>query len=140
MSSIFRETLGSICVRPGMFVKECDVKAVACFLDGLSMGLNSGGQENTGWEIFQSWVQGKFGISHPAWHWTDILLHETGSHKEALGIVAGVYDELVEFLKSHSSDEVDQWSAAQVSARRGNKLFAPTETPNPDVPRVCATN
>ena len=74
----FLRMLDRLCQRPGMFVGRASLRLVSAYIDGYQDAL-SNGLEGRVLGGFTTWIETKFGISSPAWHWTRIILHQFGS-------------------------------------------------------------
>lgn len=65
------------------------LKSVGHYLAGYSDALEN--QDClAGW---RQWIELRFGICHPAWHWTRILLHSYGSDAAALAALPYLFTE-----------------------------------------------
>lgn len=86
----FEELIVSISRRPAVWVGTSRLRDVAIFLDGYSSGLASGTGESPlrGWV---AWIETKYLISDPAWHWTSILRHVHGSDSAALAALPDLF-------------------------------------------------
>lgn len=67
------------------------------------------------------WIELRFGISHPAWHWTSILLHVYGSDAAAIEAVPNLF---AEFEAEREQGGVDGILAKQ-AGNMGLGTFAP---------------
>jgi len=90
MDEKYLELLESIAKRPAMYVGKVSIKDVSNFLNGYLMGRFDGGKP-VQIESFRTWIETKFMISHPAWHWSRILLHCCGNDKEAISSLPLLY-------------------------------------------------
>jgi hypothetical protein len=85
----FREHLSRVCAKPTLYVGYNDIRLVRAYFIGLSYS-----------EIFddsfnglQKWIETRYGISHPGWHWPRILVHSTGSHFSAIKLLPSLFDD-----------------------------------------------
>lgn len=82
--------------------------AVSHYLDGYAHA-SADHELLEGWRI---WVELRFGICHPAWHWTRILLHAYGSDGPALAALPQLYDEFVaERQRDGLESIVERWES-----------------------------
>jgi hypothetical protein len=89
----FESLLQRMAERPGMFVGADSLRALSHYLDGYAHGLRDAGQPETPLDGWMRWVELRFLISHPAWHWTRILLHVYGSDRVAMATLPRLYRE-----------------------------------------------
>ena len=80
----FQALLHSIAKRPAMCVGRCSIRDVGHYLDGYCHALSDQGHAETPLVGWMRWVELQFLISHPAWHWTRILLHIYGDDRAAI--------------------------------------------------------
>lgn len=74
----FVTLLESMALRPAMYVGGCSLRHVANYISGYDHALQDGGLAETPLAGWVRWVEWRFLICHPAWHWTRILLHFYG--------------------------------------------------------------
>lgn len=91
----FQALLHSIAKRPAMYVGKCSVCAVSDYLNGYCHALSDLGHTETPLDGWMRWVELRFLISHPAWHWTRILLHVYGSDQAAIEALPGLHREFL---------------------------------------------
>jgi hypothetical protein len=88
----FRGLLASVARRPAMYVGSCSRPAVANLLAGYCLAVEHLGLAPPldGW---MRWVELRFGVFHPAWNWTRILLHGYGSDAAAIAALPELFEE-----------------------------------------------
>lgn len=123
----FEDLLRSIAMRPGMYVGRCSIRAVGHYLDGYCDALLDLGQDDPldGW---MRWVELRFLISNPAWHWTRILRHVYGDDGKALEALPDLHRE---FLAERTAIGVDGIEAAldrRLMEVHGEPWYEPPET------------
>jgi hypothetical protein len=91
----FQGLLHSIAKRPAMYVGKCSVRAVSNYLNGYCHALSDLGLTETPLDGWGRWVELRFLISHPAWHWTRIFLHVYGSDQAAIEALPGLHQEFL---------------------------------------------
>jgi hypothetical protein len=80
-----------------------------------------------GWRC---WIELRFGICDPAWHWSRILLHEFGSAQAAIEALPALYDE---FAADRVRDGVEGILARHEQTFRGDAgSRVPTDTATVD--------
>ena len=105
----FQALLRSIAKRPAMYVGKCSVRAVSDYLDGYCHALRDLGHTETPLDGWMRWVELRFLISHPAWHWTRIFLHIYGCDRAAIEALPELHRE---FLAERAVIGVDGIEAA----------------------------
>jgi hypothetical protein len=119
--SDFDSLLRSIAERPALYVGKCSIRAISAYLEGYDHALKDVGRDELPLSGWVRWVESRSLISHPAWHWTRILLHIycddraaiqalTELHREFLARraevgVEGIEDELRRRLIAVSGEE-----------------------------------
>jgi len=91
----FQILLSSIARRPAMYVGRCSLSAVSHYLYGYCHALSDLGSNETPLDGWIHWVELRFGISHSAWHWTRILLHNYGSEQAAIEALPELHREFL---------------------------------------------
>jgi hypothetical protein len=107
-----------------MYVSRCDIKLVAAFVEGYAMALEAVGAQEPVWWSFRCWLEGSYGISHPGWHWSDILLFSTGSHQGAIWAIEELFSK---FLANGPLADPLEWAAQRVLEKRGCSVYAPDD-------------
>jgi histidine triad (HIT) family protein len=120
----FNSMLADLAARPGVYVGKVSLRDVSNLLSGYCIALMDAGQPNPleGW--FR-WVEMKFLISHPAWHWTRILVHVYGSDRAALNALPGLYAEFRAFVTERGVDFIDAEHNRRFVAAYGNDYHKP---------------
>lgn len=116
----FGELLESICARPAMYVGDGNLFHVALFLNGYVEGLAACGAESP-MPSWTKWIEVRFGISDPAWHWTSILVHAFGDERAALSALPSLYTEYRAAVDQDGLDGIERTHATQFAdgAKRG---------------------
>jgi len=123
----FDAILATVAAKPAIYVGKTSLRAVSDYLAGYADALADIGQRHPqeGW---LRWVEMKFLISHPAWHWTRILVHVYGSDRAALDALPGLYAEFLAFVAEHGTDFIDGEHDRRLLAEYGERWHAPEET------------
>ena len=127
----FRDLVHTIARRPGLYVGVNSLRAVSQYLDGYDhavmeiTGCASDERPLYGW---MRYVGLRFLISHPAWHWTRILLYEYGSDKAALEALPKLYDQFVEQRSSIGVEGIEVELRRQIIAKYGRDWHEPDIT------------
>ena len=74
-----------------MYVGRMSLRAASHYLHGYDHALEDAGCAPRPLEEWMRWVELRFLISHPAWHWTRILLHEYGTEEAAFAALPTLY-------------------------------------------------
>ena len=92
----FRWLLGSICVRPQMYVAGGTFQEVAAYIDGYEHGIRlrgaAAGREMT---RFGAWMAQRFGYSPTVGWSSNMIEHCGGSGAQALRRLPELYDEFI---------------------------------------------
>jgi hypothetical protein len=88
----------SLSKRPAMYVGTRSLKAISHYLHGYRHALNDLGCQETMLDGWGRWLELKFMICSPAWHWTRILLHHYGSDESAIHALPSLLSEYLEKL------------------------------------------
>lgn len=100
----FQALLQSIAKRPGMYVGRCSLRAVSHYLDGYDDALRDLGHAEAPLDGWQRWVELRFLISDPGWHWTRILVHTYETDQAAIEALPELHRE---FLAERAAIGVD---------------------------------
>jgi hypothetical protein len=87
------QLLETITKRPAMYVGTTSLRAVSHYLDGYCHALRDANNIEDPLKGWTRWIEFKYLISHPAWHWTRILIHIYGSDKAAIDLLPSLYKE-----------------------------------------------
>ena len=112
-----------------MFVCSGCLREVATYLDGFCHGLESATGRNPlrGWG---TWIETKYLISDPAWHWTAILRHSFGSDSAALKALPGLFASFKVETTGLSDKELDELHRAAFVESFGVDHHRPGDPPN----------
>ncbi len=125
------ELVQSISARPVMWVGSARLRDVALFLDGFCQGIESatGVRPLLGWH---TWIETRYLISHPAWHWTAILRHAHGSDSAALAALPSLVAAFESETRGCSTQLLDQRHRDAFLSAFGAEHHAPSEQPPSD--------
>jgi len=123
----FRKLLQDVCERPSMYVGRSSLVDVSHFLAGYCMGLSEAGLA-TPFDGFMRWVEMKFLIRHPGWHWTRILLHNYGSDLASLRALPSLYEEFLDDLERLGSTGISSEATRRIEEKYGQDWWEPPET------------
>jgi hypothetical protein len=70
-----------------------------------------------GW---QRWIEKRFLIQHPAWHWSRILVHEYGSDEAALEAMPGLYSEFEREYAEIGIEGIEAWLEQRFREKYGD--------------------
>ncbi len=117
----------SISKRPGMYVGKPDLRLVSTFLYGYCFGCTESGEEDPliSWG---NWIEQKFLISHPAWHWTRILLHEYGEEDTVLEMLPVLYNEYFEMVNKIGVEGINKLLNDRFIQHFGTNVHKPKVT------------
>jgi hypothetical protein len=121
----FEELLARIAKRPALYVGQCSVSRVANYLDGYCDAMEALGCPVIPLQGWMQWIELRFGICSPAWHWSRILLHHYGSAQAAIEALPSLYNE---FETDRARDGVDGIDARHDEAFRNTLGGAPEST------------
>jgi hypothetical protein len=129
----FESLLRSIAKRPAMYVGMCSIRSVSDYLQGYDHALSDAGQSETPLAGWGRWVEGRFLISHPAWHWTRILLHVYGSDQAAIEALPQLHREFLAQREELGIDGIESQHRRRFIAEYGQDWHEPptTETVGP---------
>ena len=74
------------------------------------------------------WVESRFLISHPAWHWTRILLHVHGSDRAAIEALPALYREFLSQREALGAEGIEAERLRRFSAAYGEDYYEPPAT------------
>ncbi len=124
----FETLLESIAARPGMFVGKCSLRAVSDYLHGYDRALGDLGHSETPLGGWVRWVESRFLISHPAWHWTRILLHVYSSDRAAIEALPQLHREFLEQRALLGVQGIEDELERRLIAQFGEPWFEPSTT------------
>jgi hypothetical protein len=108
-----------------MFVGSGQLWDVAIYLSGLEDGLARGNAEMLVAPSWQRWVEGRFLIFSPGWHWSRILVHAFGSDEAALTSLPSLYDEFFVDLDLLGSKGIEERTTQRLVAEYGELCHEP---------------
>lgn len=100
------ELLTALFECPGMYVGTPSLKAIAHFLDGYRIALRVHDLNDSLMEGWVRWIEKRFNICSPAWHWTRILEHHYGSEVEAIKALPQLFKEFTEQRQQIGSQQI----------------------------------
>ncbi len=124
----FEALLHSIAKRPGMYVGRCSLWSVSHFLHGYDFALMDLGHTETPLDGWGLWVESRFLISHPAWHWTRILLHVYGSDQAAIEALPLLYKEFLAERAALGLKGIEAEHRQRLIGEHGQDWYEPPET------------
>jgi hypothetical protein len=74
------------------------------------------------------WVEARFFISHPAWHWTRILLHIYGSVRAALEALPQLYEEFLAQRAALGVEGIEGEHRRRLVPEHGQDWYEPPAT------------
>lgn len=128
MTPDFVALLDAIAKRPAMYVGRCSLRLVSAYLDGYDHAIGDLGISEmplTGWG---RWVELRFLISHPAWHWTRILRHVFGSDAAAIEALPGLYRQFLLRREALGVEGIEAEHHRRFMAEYGQDWHEPPET------------
>jgi hypothetical protein len=126
--SDFVALLDEIAKRPAMYVGECRLRSVGVYLAGYDHAIGDLGQADTPLAGWGRWVESRFLISHPDWHWTRILLHVYGSERIAIEALPELYREFLSARESHGIEGIEAEHHRRLTAEHGRDWYEPNVT------------
>jgi hypothetical protein len=126
--SDFQTLLDSIAKRPALYVGNCSIRAVSNYLHGYCQAMSDLGHNEKPLVGWMRWIELRFQISSPAWHWTRILLHNYGSHRAAVEALPELHRE---FLAERALIGVEGFEAAldrRLIEELGGSWHEPSDT------------
>jgi hypothetical protein len=91
----FPSLLHSLAKRPATYVGTCSIRAESDYLYGYCHALRDVGRVETPLDGWERWIESRFLILHPAWHWSRVLLHVYGSDQAAFEALTQLHEEFV---------------------------------------------
>jgi len=120
--------LHAIAKRPAMYVLPCNLRSVGNYVDGYDRALREVGHADTPLEGWMRWAECRFLISHPAWHWTRILLHVYGSDRAAIEALPHLYEEFVARRSAIGVEGIAAEHGRRLIAEHGRDWYEPDAT------------
>ena len=117
-----------ICEKPVMYVGRCSLRDVSTYLAGYDHAMEDQGSSPLPLDGWLRWVDLRFGISHPAWHWTRILLHNYGSDRCALDALPALFED---FFRERQTNGIDAILAAHRKQLAEGRAPESTTTEDP---------
>lgn len=131
----FQNLLNDMVKRPALYVGTGSIRAVSDYLSGYDHAMIDNGMcdpENSPLCGWMRWVELRFLISSPAWHWTRILLHVYGSDREALDALPALYEQFLELRASIGSQGIEAEWKQRFMAEYGEDWHVPEVTTTHD--------
>lgn len=126
--SDFDALLRSISKRPAMYVGKCSIRAISAYLDGYNHALGDVGRDEPPLSGWGCWVESRFLISHPAWHWTRILLHVHGDDRAAIEALPELHREFLARRADIGVEGIEEERGRRIFAEYGREWGEPSET------------
>ena len=121
------DLIDSISKRPAMYVGIASISAIGHYLNGFRHALYLVVQPDPldGW---MRWVELRFEIHHPAWHWTRILLHVYGSDEAAIQNLPELCRDYVQARAELGADGIETKLRETLLAQHGRDWHEPDHT------------
>jgi hypothetical protein len=123
------DLIDAISKRPAMFVGSASLTAVSHYIAGYQHAVGAlaapGAPTLDGW---QRWVELRFEIFHPAWHWTRILLHVFGDDTAAIAALSGLTRDYLRDRTDLGPADMEAKLRAVLLARYGRDFHEPEQT------------
>jgi hypothetical protein len=124
----FVALLDAIARRPAMYVGCCSLRLVSVYLEGYDHAIGDVGITETPLAGWGRWVELRFLISHPAWHWTRILLHVFGSDAASIEALPSLYREFLPRRKALGVEGIEVECNRRFMAEYGQVWYEPRVT------------
>lgn len=127
----FQAMLQSICRTPAMYVARRSLHRVCIYVDGYDhavMDMTQCGSMNRPLYGWQWWIEARFLIRHPGWHWTRILLHIYRNDEAAIEVMPTLYDEFLMQREAMGVDGIEKEREQRLIAAYGEDVYAPAES------------
>jgi len=124
----FTAWLQSIAKRPAIYVGKCSIRAVSDYLHGYCHALGDVGHAETPLDGWGRWIELRFLISHPAWHWTRILLHICGSDLAAIEALPQLHEEFLAQRATLGVEGIEHEHRRRFIAEHGQGWYEPSGT------------
>jgi hypothetical protein len=124
----FEALLQSIAKRPAMYVGKCSIRAVSHYLEGYCHALGDAGYAETPLDGWGRWIESRFLIAHPAWHWTRILLHIYGSDLAAIEALPQLHHEFLARRATLGIEGIEHDHKRRFLAEHGQDWYEPSAT------------
>ncbi|WZO98595.1 hypothetical protein EP7_000175 [Isosphaeraceae bacterium EP7] len=124
----FQALLHSIAERPAIYVGNCSIRAVSHYLDGYCDALRDLGHAEKPLDGWMRWVELRFLISNPAWHWTRILLHVYGSDQAAIEALPELHREFLAERAMIGVDGIEALLDQRILEEHGEPWHEPPAT------------
>ena len=123
----FATFIERVCLRPALYVGTSSLRDVDIYLAGYGHALEDSGHQHpfAGW---MRWIESRFLISHPAWHYTRILLHAYGTDRAALDAIPELHKEFVAVRASIGREGVEAQHRRRFLAEYGREWHEPEHT------------
>lgn len=124
----FQALLCSISMRPGMYVGKCSIRAVSHYLNGYCQALRDCGHAETPLDGWMRWVELRFLISDPGWHWSRILLHIYGGDQAAIEALPELHREFLVERAAIGDDGIEAALDRRLIEVYGEPWYRPSAT------------
>jgi hypothetical protein len=128
MMNDFVALVDAIAKRPAMYVGKCSLHAVSVFLDGYDRAVHDVGTTTPPLSGWFRWVESRFLISHPAWHWSRILLHVYGTDQAAIEALPTLYREFLSTRAAFGVEGIEAELRLRLIAKYGRDYYEPPAT------------
>ena len=124
----FSAMLEQLCERPAMFIGCNTIFGVSTYLAGYCDAHERAIAGSDPMRGFLRWIEMRFVISSPAWHWTRILLHEYGTDAHCIAALPTLYSDFKADIEDHGLDWVHSERNRRLVKRYGQAFGSPDET------------
>ena len=124
----FALILEQLCERPAMFIGCNTIFGVSTYLAGYCDAHERANVGSDPMRGFFRWIEMRFVVSSPAWHWTRILLHEYGTEAHCIAALPKLYSEFKADLATHGLDWIHSELHRRLVERYGQTFGSPDNT------------
>jgi hypothetical protein len=122
----FVRVVEAVARRPGLYVGRCSLSDVGHYLSGYACALADAGQAESPIEGWMRWVELRYLIAHPAWHWTRILLYVHGTDRAALDALPGLYRQFLADRTTLGIAGIEAELSRRLIAAHGEEWYEPS--------------
>ena len=127
MDAALGRLIRDIVRRPGMYTGRRRLSVVVDYLSGYCHGLSDCGKALKFYD-WQRWVEYRFGVFHPGWHWSRILHHFYETEEKALDELPELYQEFLQQAAVMTAEQMESKLRAALRERHGQDWYEPPET------------
>lgn len=121
----FIELIDRISKRPDMFVGSGSLRDVSRYLSGYTHAYHQLKKKDF-FDAWTAWIEVKFKLSNPAWHWTRIMVHHYGNDQKACEALPKLYRQyLLDYRKIGPLGIQKKWNRIFISPEALDKDSMP---------------